>query len=480
MSGQLSASESPWAGTTPTAVEVVRAVRTGTLTAVDATRSALARIEADDPRLAAFVRVRAEQALAEAAAVDARPDRDDLPLAGVPVAIKDCLQPEGGVLVDRLRAAGAVVVGTTAMPEAALWPTTDRPGAVTRNPWDPTRTAGGSSGGSAAAVAAGMVPIAHGSDGLGSIRIPAAACGLVGIKPGPGVVLPVVPGGPFTADADRRPAPAPATGDGAGPAAASSTGDSETPPPDDDWFGLSVDGSLATTVADAALLLSVLSGRPELAEPGEIPDGLRVAASISPPVRGVRIDREVARAVFATAARLESAGARIRRASPRYPTVAAAAILARWFAAAAKTAVRTADPQGLQSRTRRHAALGRLTARLVRPQDAEAFRRVVEEFFADHDVLVTPVLPNGPLPAHTWSQRSWAANTVSALVNTAGFPGAWNFAGLPVVCLPAGRHPVTGLPIGVQLVGRPGSEQLLLAAATELERLAPWPRVAPR
>jgi amidase len=456
------------------------------LSAVDAVRAALARITDRDARLAAFVAVRSEQALTEAAAVDARPDLADLPLAGVPVAVKECLPDDEHVLVRRLRAAGAVVVGRTAMPEAALWPTTDRPGAITRNPWDPSRTAGGSSGGSAAAVASGMVPIAHGSDGLGSIRIPASACGLVGVKPGPGVVLPVAPGGPFAGDA-RRPS------SGAGP-----DGVDDALPPDDDWFGLSVDGPLATTVADAALLLSVLAGRPELAEPDDVPAGLRVAASIRPPVTGVPIDREVARAVFATAAALQSTGARVRRVSPSYPTTAAAAILVRWFAAAARTAAQAAQstlaappgvagvagdsagPGALQVRTRRHAALGRRVARLVRPQDAEAFRQVAGRFFAEHDVLVTPVLPNGPLPAAAWSGRSWTANTVSALVNTAGFPGAWNLAGLPAVCLPAGRHSVTGLPIGVQLVGAPGSERLLLGVAAELERLRPWPRVAGR
>ena len=118
--------------------------------------------------------------------------------------------------------------------------------------------------------------------------------------------------------------------------------------------------------------------------------------------------------------------------------------------------------RALQARTRRPAALGLLTVRLVRSQDAEAFRRVAGEFFAEHDVLVAPVLPHGPLRVRSWSQRSWTANVVGALVNTAGLPDAWNFAGLPAMCLHATQHPMAGLPIGVQLVGAPGSERLLL------------------
>ena len=130
-----------------------------------------------------------------------------------------CAGGEDGVIATRLRAAGAVLVGLTRVPELCIWPMSDTPDGIARNPWDPTYASGGSSGGSAAAVAAGLVPLAHGTDGMGSVRLPAAMCGLVGLKPGADLLA---EGG---------------------------------------WFGMSVHGPLATTVADAAVLLSVLAGQ---------------------------------------------------------------------------------------------------------------------------------------------------------------------------------------------------------------------------
>src|SRR5699024_10562525 len=205
-----------------------------------------------------------------------RSDLAELPLAGVPVAIKDVLAVEGesvrfgsaatpqapstadDELVARLRRAGAVVVGITAVPELCIFPTTDSTFGITRNPWDRSRTPGGSSGGSGAAVASGMVPIAHGTDGLGSIRIPSANCGLVGIKPGR-ALLPAEDG------------------------AAS-------------WFGMSESGPLATTVADAALMLSVLADDPALADPAPAP-GLRIGVSADTPSPVTRLDGALAAAL---------------------------------------------------------------------------------------------------------------------------------------------------------------------------------------
>src|SRR5436190_23034651 len=232
-----------WVGAT--ARDIARAVRRGDASATQVVADHLDYIQAQDEALGAFRTVRAAAAITEAEAVDEQEDLANLPLAGVPVAVKENTAVAGlptwygsagaraGVaeadheVVRRLRGAGAVVVGTTRMPELGLWALTDDDSAITRNPWRTDRTPGGSSGGAAAAVAAGLVPIAHGNDGLGSVRIPAACCGLVGIKPGRGVV------------------PA---GIGA-----------------NDWFGLAEHGILATTVADAALLLSVFADRPELA-----------------------------------------------------------------------------------------------------------------------------------------------------------------------------------------------------------------------
>src|SRR3954452_7747617 len=237
-----------------TAAEIAASVRAGSLDPVQVTKEALDRIAAADGVVGAFRRVRAEEALAEAAAVASRPDLASLPLAGVPVAVKDVTQVAGeyashgslagptslagedGVIAARLRAAGAVLVGLTRVPELCVWPMSDTPDGIARNPWDPTYASGGSSGGSAAAVAAGLVPLAHGTDGMGSVRLPAAMCGLVGIKPGADLL------------------------------------------PESGWYDMSVHGSLATTVADAALLLAVLAGKPELSAIGD-PGTLRVAVS---------------------------------------------------------------------------------------------------------------------------------------------------------------------------------------------------------
>ncbi len=179
---------------TPTGAEAADAVRRGDLTAVAAVEAALDRIADRDVAIGAFQVVRAERALAEAARIDADPDRAELPLAGVPIAVKDNVPVAGEPMrigsaatdptpqtsehevVRRLRAAGAVVVGLTRVPELSVFGATDSVFGLTHNPWDLARTPGGSSGGSAAGVAAGMVPVAHGNDGMGpsASRLPAA------------------------------------------------------------------------------------------------------------------------------------------------------------------------------------------------------------------------------------------------------------------------------------------------------------------
>jgi len=411
----------------------------------EAVERSLAAIEARDGELGAFASVRADAARAEARSIAQAPasrTAADLPLGGVPVAVKEMLDPDGDhAVVRRLRDAGAVIVGRTRMPQGCLWGTTDGGGVVTRNPWNPDRTAGGSSGGSGAAVAAGLVRMAHGTDGLGSVRIPAACCAVVGVKPGHGVIAPV----------DL----------GAG-----------------EWFGLSDHGAIATSVADAALMLSVMAADPSLADVEEPAGGLRVACSVTPPVAGVPVATEVVRATFAAAAALRETGARVERDGPRYPLTAGPAVTARWFAAAADEAAELADAD-LEPRTRRHAEVGRVARRAVRPAQADSWRDQALQFFARYDVLVTPVLATGPLRADRWSERSWAANVVANVLCTGGFPAAWNLAGFPAVAVPGGVDPRTGLRVGIQLVGPPGAERLLLGVATSLERLRPWPRVAP-
>src|SRR6478672_6154954 len=220
------------------ATEIARLVRSGEVTAVSVVQAHLDHIEAVDARIGAFRVLRREAALAEAHAIDTALTRFALPR--VPIAVKDNVAVAGEVCTDgslagndvpatrdhpvvaRLRKAGAIVVGITRVPELCLYGTTDGPGTVSRNPWDTALSPGGSSGGSAAAVAAGQVPLAHGNDGMGSLRVPAAACGLVTLKPGRGVV---------PADIGF-----------------------------DDWSGMAENGALATTVADLAVAHAVLAG----------------------------------------------------------------------------------------------------------------------------------------------------------------------------------------------------------------------------
>ena len=444
-----------------TAVESAAAVRTGTLSAVDATRAALARIESGS-RVGAFQLVRAEKALAEAAIVDARADRSTLPLAGVPIAIKDnipvagepmrdgsaatssALQSADHEIVSRLRAAGAIVVGITRVPELCVFGTTDSVYGTTRNPWNLARTPGGSSGGAAAAVASGQVPFAHGNDGMGSVRIPAANCGLFGIKPGSGLV-------PQGIGVDA-------------------------------WLGMSENGPLATTVADAALLLSVMAGRPELATPVEPSLPLRIAIAAGPPSPLVSLDAEWRRGLTETADALRAAGHSVSEVTFPYDPNPVP-LLARWFAGTA-TDAELLEAAKLERRVRVHARLGRLARRagLLKDAPVDRLRARVHSFFADYDLLLTPTLAQpGPL-AENWYERGWWANIVSN-IRYAPYPSTWNLLGWPAASIPAGWHATARVPLAVQIVAKPlpdgTGEALILSLATQLERLRPWPRVAP-
>ena len=364
-------------------------------------------------------------------------------LAGVPIAIKDNIPVAGEPMrtgsvatsaepqeadhpvVARLRAAGAVPVGLTSVPEMCVFGTTDSAYGITRNPWNPGRTPGGSSGGSAAAVAAGMVPVAHGADGMGSIRIPAACTGIIGVKPGMGVV-------PAEMGAN-------------------------------DWYGMSENGVFATTVADAAAVLAVMAGRPEWAEVREPGGRLRVALSYRPPVAGVRLDPAHAAAAGRAATILSGEGHQVERtelglADPA-TTKAAVGALARWFAGA------SIDSEGLdravmERRIRVHAGIGDVVRRtpLLSERLRAAWQRAASELLGRFDVLVTPALANPPIEARAWAQESWVAN-VRANVEYAPYAAPWNLAGYPAIVVPMGVHPEAGTPVAVQLVGRPGTER---------------------
>jgi amidase len=441
-----------------TAVEIATAVRSDALTAREAVEESLARIKAVDGRLGAYQIVRADAALREAVGVDARPDKHALPLAGVPIAVKDNVEVTGEpmrvgsiatdptprshdhAVVQRLRAAGAVIVGITRVPELCVFGATDSAFGVTRNPWDLARTTGGSSGGSAAAVASGTVPVAHGNDGMGSVRIPSSCCGLVGIKPGFGVV------------------PA-ELGNGS-------------------WFGMAENGALGTTVADVALMLSVLAEQPAFATVSE-PGTLRVAVSTRVPLSGGTLDKHWAAAARSTGELLRDAGHSVLEKHPPYGQTTGMRAIARWTAGTELDAqLLIKDRSALEKRIRRHSAVGRMLLRVGLPKEAgrATWRARAEKFFADVDVLLTPGLAHPPISASTWGKRGWLAN-VAANAYYTPFAMPWNLAGWPAIVVPTGIDP-RGLPLTVQLVGKPGTEGRLLALAGQLEHLRPWQKVA--
>ena len=421
-------------------------MREGRVTSLELVELCLARIEAYDPRLNAFRAVFAEQARAEAARADEeRAAGGDRPLLGVPVAVKDNVRVQGHApamgtgspepvagrdaeLVRRLRAAGAVVVGTTHLPELALWPFTEsHTWGETRNPWSPRHTTGGSSGGSAAAVAAGLVPAATASDGGGSIRIPAAACGLVGLKPQRGRV-------PLAPDHEH-------------------------------WHGLSVAGVLTRSTADQALVLSVLTDgeiAADIADPGT----LRIAWSTKAPVP-TPVHPAVLGALQGTVAVLRGLGHTVEPGDPEYGK-AQLSFLVRYLRGARDDLVRLVDPSATEPRTRAVGALGqrvsaRALARGVRWGDETALRLATLPGGAD--VLLMPTLAAPPREVGSLT----GLRTVGLAGRVVPFTPAWNVTGQPAVSVPAG-HTADGLPLAVQLVGPPRSEALLLALAAQLER----------
>jgi amidase len=432
------------------AVEIAARVRDGRSCAVDVAGAHLSRIAARDPDLGAFQAHDAERVLAEAGGVDSRADRFALPLAGVPVVVTDDIDVAGyptrhgspattavparrdDELVKRLRAAGAVVVGKSRMPEFGVWGFTHSALGTTHNPLDETLDPGGSGGGGAAAVAAGMAALALGTDGGGSVRIPAAYCGLVGLAPGRGV-LPL-PGG-----AEQR------------------------------WCGLVVTGPIARTAADAALLLGVLGGPPvDLdAEPGPG----RIVLSLRPPLPIGRLHPDHRAAAVGAAARLRAGpgGAAVTLADPPYPRALAARWMRRWQAGVAQD---TAGLPGsaLEPRTAAVARRGRRVLRWTPPGAAApaAWRDRMVSWLDEggHDLVVSPAVAAPPVGAGAMAGRGYRRTLLDAAARLP-YTQAWNLAGLPAVVAPV---LVSGRPVGVQLVGRPGAEAALLAAAARLER----------
>jgi amidase len=413
----------------------------------------LERIERLDPKLNAFRRVFSERALVDAQQADSRRGAgDDRPLLGVPMAVKDVEDVTGDVtrwgtaaqetpaaadseLVRRLRSAGAVLIGKTNCPELAIMGDTEGPAfGVTRNPWNTNRSVGGSSGGSAAAVAAGLCAAATASDGAGSIRIPAANCGLVGLKP----------------TRDRIP----------------------LAPLKEHWYGLSVAGFEARGTEDVALLMSVATGEESLRDAHvQRPERLRVAVSTKP-VLVAPVNGEVKQAVWQTADRLRSLGHTVEHEDPPYPPLSPG--LTRYLAGIAQDANERVElPDRLQRRTKGFARMGSAIPRpaldWARNEDDTARYR---PFFERHDVLVTAVNAVPPVRAGQWEGLG-AVRTLLGLAMAHPFCLEWNLTGNPAISVPTGTSK-DGLPIGVMIVGRHGEDATLLALAAQLESELRW------
>nr|WSZ12924.1 amidase [Streptomyces canus] len=454
-------------------VETARALADGTITSRALVEQALARIETSQASLNAFRIVRTKAALAEAEAADARLAAGvRKPLLGVPVAVKDDMDVAGeptafgcrgefpavardGEAVRRLRAAGAVIVGKTNTCEFGQWPFTEGPAfGATRNPWSPEHTPGGSSGGSAAAVAAGLVPAALGSDGAGSVRIPASWTHLVGIKPQRGRI--------------------------------------STWPRGESFQGITVNGTLARTVADAALLLDAAAGNHALdphrppaidasAAIGRDPGRLRIALALKPPFTALpaRLRPEVRARVVELAEKLSDLGHTVEEADPPYGQIGLT-FIPRATAGIAERVREAPFPALLDRRTRDAARLGGLLGgaplRVARRAEAVLHRRI-GGFFTSYDVVLAPTTAAPPPRIGALLELGGLA-TDRAMIAACPYAWPWNVLGWPGVNVPAGFVD-GGLPVGAQLLGPANSEPLLLSLAAQLEAELRWPEVWP-
>lgn len=435
-------------------------VRAGEVSPRELVENALERIARLDRELNAFRVVFDERALLEADQAGGRSrGGDDRPLLGVPIAVKDDMavagavrvrgsnacrdpEPEDCELVRVLRAAGAIVVGITRTPELTLWPFTETAhGGSTRNPWSLSHSPGGSSGGAGAAVAAGLVAGATASDGAGSIRIPAACCGLLGLKVQRGRV--------------------------------------STAPLRDVWTGLGVYGFLARSVADTALLYEVATGEPWVAAARREPGKLRVALSTKiPPGAAARLHPEPRRAVHETADVLRSLGHEVVERDPSYGLMGRN-VIARYLGGAANEADGVSDRRMLERRTRAMARAGaaarRVVGRAIAAQERDARR--IDALFQDVDVVLTPTLSRPPLEIGRW-EGCGATRTFNGAAGFVAFNPVWNHTGNPAAAVPAGFD-AAGLPLSVQIAGPPDSEPLLLSLAAQLEGARPWTAARP-
>jgi amidase len=456
--------------------ELAGLVRSGEVSARELVQTSLDRIEELNPRLNAFVDVFAEEALAAADAVE---PGDERPFAGVPIAIKnnravegrrltfaaeffgDFVAPYDHNVTRRLKEAGFIVVGSTTLPEYGILPVTEgRRFGPTRNPWDTERTPGGSSGGSAAAVASGMVPVAHANDGGGSTRIPAACCGLVGLKPQRGrVSLAPEVGGTF----------------------------------------LVVDGVLTRTVGETAQILDVLAGHelgdafwaPEPEQPFadaavQEPGRLRIALTTTPPLPDSPLDPVCGRAAHDAADLLRSLGHEVveEEAPWQAPgmlelfTASFGPGIATQIAFAAMIAGREpteADMEPLSWAIWNVCKQIDSTQALSAEFQLQGFARAIVGWTAQYDAVLTPALAEAPVTIGTIDACS--ADPMADFTRSGAFTpyaAISNITGSPAISLPLYQREENGLPLAVQLIGQPAQEGALLALAAQLEAACPW------
>lgn len=435
----------------------------GEITSIDLVELYLDRIARLDSKLNAYRVVRTVSARTEAVEAQHRIDAGErLPLLGVPIAIKDDVDVAGEVtawgtaahgpvkvrdaeVVRRLRDAGAIVLGKTNVPEMTIWPFTESATfGVTRNPWDLSRSPGGSSGGTAAAVSAGLAPFGLGSDGGGSIRTPATWCGLYGLKP----------------QRDRVP----------------------LAPHDDGWQGLIVNGPITRTVEDSALFLDVTTTTP-LLDGGFVgaakrtPARLRIAFSTKSPLGLLaRVGNAQQAAVTEAVTLLRSLGHDVVGRAPDYAALSAGwNVTARYLRGIADDVATMPHPEQLEARTRSMARAGRLISdeRIAKVRDREAALTArINEIFNDADIVLTPGTATGPPRVGAFAKRG-AFVTVNATMGRSPFQAIFNATGQPAAVVPWGLDR-TGLPISVQLVGRPSDEATLLALSAQIEAARPW------
>ncbi len=450
-------------------------VRAGEVSPRELVQLCLDRIERFDPQLNAFRKVFAEKALLEAEQAEARLRAgDQRPLLGVPIAIKDEVDVVGEVktfgtdafdqpatadceMVRRLREAGAIVVGLTLLPEMAICGFTESATyGVTRNPWNFQHTPGGSSGGSAAAVAAGLVPIASAGDGAGSIRIPAASCGLFGLKPSRGRV--------------------------------------SLAPELEGWGGAAVLGSLSRNVLDTALWLDVVAGgsredeapaspeRPFVESAKSPPGKLRVAWSTLAPRAAAppTVSDDAKRAVAEAAELLRSLGHDVTQRDPDWGRVGEN-ITARFLGGVAETIREVPHPERLERRTRGFARLGSVFPLALYERAKTSGRAAdaarINAIFESCDVLVTPVMGGSALPIRRWEGQG-ALRTLIGMSRFYPYCVPWNHLGNPAMSVPFGLD-AKGLPLAFQVIGRPGDEATLLSLAAQLEAERPWADARP-